>query len=296
MTKTRELRVGKKVENNFLDVYLLQRDDENPLNCSVVKKYVYYDIPYVEGRKTKLDITFLHTYNGVIDISAVQQETGKVLDYREEPVPEDMSWLEGSPKDLYSQNQTEVKMSGALILALDLSGSMEGGPLTTAKRAMKEFAQQFIEYCDIGIIGFSDKCYITCSPTKDERKIMRGIDALQISQIGASAPDNALKNTGYGNDANPTRKVFDCLLKYKDEPFVYGVILTDGVWARNACNDAKNSKSDYIKNQFELIGMGFGGADKKFLKEISTRDDLSAVVDISELSESLSSIARIISE
>ncbi len=295
-TKTRELRVGRKVENNKLDVYLLQGDDDNPLYCSIVKKYVYYDIPFVEGKVTRLDITFSHTYNGVIDISAVQRETGKVLPYREERIPEDMSWLEGSPKDLYGSVEQQPELSGALVLALDLSGSMSGRPLKLAKEAMKNFAEQFIEYVNIGIIGFSDRTKVVCHPTKNKKLVWRAIDALEVGQIGVTAPENKLCQTGYGNESNPTRDIFKCLSRFKNDMFLYGVVLTDGVWDRTACDDAIKNKNDFVKNEIELIGMGFGGADKAFLKKISTRDDLSTVVDVGELTESLSSIAKVISE
>lgn len=52
----------------------------------------------------------------------------------------------------------------------------------------------------------------------------------------------------------------------------------------------------YEKSDMEIIGMGFGQADCKFLKRISTRDELANVDDIANLNSNLSSIARIILE
>lgn len=288
-TKRRELRVSRKKENNHLDIYLLQGESTDPVNCSVAKKYCFYDIDYVGGGKTLLDITFMHTINGTIDISATQTENGKQLKFREEPIPDDMSWIEQKPTEIYGGSETSV--SGALVMALDLSGSMslEVKPgvtaLDSAKQAMMNFVDQFSDHdIDIGIIGFSDKSKVYCHPSSDHKKAKSAIGHLKSC------------DTGICNDADPLPLIYSELEKYRNEPFVYALVLTDGVWDPNACADAVNMKKKYEKSDMEIIGMGFGQADCKFLKRISTRDELANVDDIANLNSNLSSIARIILE
>lgn len=283
-TKRRELRVSKNKDKNILDIYLLQGESDDPENCTVAKKYCFYDIDYVEGGRTVLDITFLHTINGTIDIRAVQTETGRELRVRDEEIPADMSWVTRDPKEVMAENNPPV--TGALVMALDLSGSMSfetGGvaAIDAAKDAMRSFVDQFADTgIKIGIIGFSDRVKTICSPTADRKVIL---DSISHLTVGA---------TGYGNDASPMEVIYHDLRKFSGESFLYAIVLTDGEWESSACHSAVRKKSDFAKSGCEVIGMGFGEADKSFLKEMSTLDDLSNVADISKLNENLSSIAR----
>lgn len=286
-TKRRELRVSKKKQDNHLDIYLLQGESNEPVYCTVAKKYCFYDIEYVKGGKTIIEITFLHTINGTIDIKAIQTETGKELRIREEEIPADMAWVEKSPKDVWGDSAPPI--SGALVMALDLSGSMDSADsngiraIDAAKSAMKNFANQFAGYdIKIGIIGFSDNVKVISEPTSNARQVINAIDKLEIGM------------TGYGTSADPSPNVFKMLKKFDGETFLYGIILTDGIWSSSACKSAKSLKDNYVNNCYELIGMGFGDADIGFLKSISTIEQLAKVDDIKNLNANLSSIARVI--
>lgn len=285
-TKRRQLRVSRKKEDNRLDIYLLQGESEEPINCTVAKKYSFYDIEYVTGGKTVLDITFLHTINGTIDIKAVQSETGVSLNCKEEEIPADMSWVTKSPREVFGSSAPTI--SGVLVMALDLSGSMsvpKNGiqAIDAAKSAMKNFVQQFSNVnVKIGIVGFSDRTQVMCDPTDNEKKIIRAIDSLSIGLTGGC------------NAADPLPVMYKLMKPFEGEPFVYALVLTDGVWESVACSSARNMRIEFEQNEFEVIGMGFGGADSTFLKSISTRKELASVDDIANLDSALSSIARVI--
>ena len=286
VTKRRELRVSRKKDMNHLDIYLLQGESDQPIECTVAKKYSFYDIDYVDGGKTILDITYMHTINGTIDISAVQTETGKPLKLKEEPIPADMSWVTKTPAEVWGASAAPI--SGALVMALDLSGSMgvnvgTGTALDAAKTAMREFADQFKdEDIKIGIVAFSDKTKVMCSPTDNQRKIEKAINDMDLCM------------TGICNAADPLSTMYSELRPFEGDTFVYAIVLTDGAWESGACSSARNMKKKFVKSNMEIIGMGFGGADIGFLKDISTRDELASVDDISNLNANLSSIARVI--
>lgn len=295
MTKRRELRVGKKEQNNKLEIYLLQGESEEPLNCTIIKKYVFTGISYVNRGRSNIDIKFSHTINGTVDISAIQCETGKNLKCNEDSIPEDMSWLNMSPKEYFRQNSNSSnEKSGALIMALDVSGSMEGSTLNKAKEAMKNFVKEFIgSGIEIGIVAFAEEVVVTCDPTENEETIDKAIKALEVGNIGKCAPKNPNVSVGYCTSANPLEQIHKMLQNYGNEDFAYGIVLTDGIWDKK--DEAKYSKRKFISDGFELIGMGFGTADINFLKEISTRQELAKVDDINSLNSNLSSIAKIIS-
>lgn len=322
-TKCRELRVTKNKADNTLDIYLLQGESNDPIDCSIAKKYVFYDIDFVPGRKSLIDITFSHTYNGTIDISAIQTETGKTLSFREETIPEDMSWVTRSPKELMQ----EQKVQGTLVMGLDVSGSMSGDAIIKAKAAMNNFVDQFEDKgIKIGICAFSDDVVTTCMPTEDMAVVHQAIDAIDVGHIQQTAPINAGKKLGYGNAASPLEQMFITLRNTDQEAhnsvqkrerkktrrailgiaalqpeekglsqFMYAIVLTDGVWNQQACDSARRKKTDFVNEGYEIIGMGFGSADLPFLKDISTRAELASVDDIGFLNEKLSSIARVIS-
>ena len=96
--------------------------------------------------------------------------------------------------------------------------------------------------------------------------------------------------------SDPLPAIMECLDSGCNGDFMYGIILTDGVWEENARNEAESLKELFVKKGYEIVGMGFGTADIDFLRRISTRSELAKLDDINNLSSNLSSIARIISE
>lgn len=292
-TKRRELSVRKNKADNKLEIYLLQGEYDEPEYCTVAKKYVFFDIDYVDGGKTMLDITYRHTINSTIDITAVQTETGKTLKMREEPIPEDMSWVTKTPTEVFGAQPTIPK--GVLIMALDVSGSMSGRPLQLAKKAMKNFAAQFSDTeIKIGIVAFSNKAAHTCIPTLDHNTVERAINSIEVNEISRNAPANAGMELGFGNSADPLPLAFELINMHSEGSFAYTIVMTDGVWCDFTCDSAISEKNRFTKMGYEIIGMGFGSADRSFLKKISTKSELAKVDDISRLNENLSSIARII--
>ncbi len=282
-TKQRELRVSKKTDKNLLDIYLLQGESDDPSDCTIAKRYCFYGIDYVPGGRTILQITFSHTINGTIDISAIQTETGNTLQFREEAIPDDMTWINRSPKELYSESAISGRQSGVLIMALDVSGSMDGERIDEAKKAMINFVSEFEDTdIEIGIVAFADKTQIICDPTKRNEKVKRAIASMECN----------INGVGFGTSANPLPTIYKKLISFKKHDFVYTIILTDGYWGSQG--QALNSKKDFVKNEFEIIGMGFGEADINFLRQLSTREELAKVDDIMALNDNLSSIARII--
>lgn len=307
-TKRRELRVSKDKAKNKLDIYLLQGESDDPIDCTIAKKYSFNEIDYIDGGRTNIDITYSHTINGTIDVKAVQTETGRVLSCKEEPIPDDMSWVEKSPKEVFGE--TIESVTGTLVMALDVSGSMLtpenknwddlGKGLTKtvmdiAKSAMSNFADELIKKgIDIVVIAFADTEVMICNHTKDINIVNQAINALNCEKIDSSAPINGNAYVGVCNASNPLPLIVSCLDFGTKGDFMYGIILTDGEWSSRM--SAENSKHLFTDKGYELVGMGFGEADINFLRRISTRSELAKLDDINNLSSNLSSIARIISE
>lgn len=273
--RSAELRVPRS--GGELEVYLLQGAETRPLDNEVAGKYVFSDIPYVQGGRTIINVSYRYDENGVIQVSAVQQETGRQLVMHREPIPEDMSWTDGSPAD----NQPEsVAEPGTVYLLIDLSGSMSGRPLQEAIKAANDFVSQLdLSTFAIGVGGFGSKFVNFCSPTHDERALRDCIDSLGVG-----------RKTGYGTES-PLGHMPPLLSEFGGTKLI--IILTDGSWfnAGAAVSEAQRCNDMGI----DTIGIGIGEADEKFLKRISSIQDLSGLTDLSHLSESFSKIARAIS-
>ena len=72
------------------------------------------------------------------------------------------------------------------------------------------------------------------------------------------------------------------------------VVLTDGVWD-NPRQDIRQAQSCH-KEGIEVMALGFGGADYKFLKEIASTDEFASLTNLAELTGSFSKIAQAIGD
>ncbi|MBW4590035.1 Hsp70 family protein [Aetokthonos hydrillicola] len=274
-TRPYQLRVRRSGEN-WLEVFMTQGETTDPLSCAYLGKYVFTEIPYTEGKTVVIDITYAYDVNGVVNVAAVERSTQQNLKLTVEPLPHDI------PERFCLPLVTETRREHLnLYMAFDLSGSMTGEPLIEAKKA----AEGFVNECDvtntsIGIIEFSDKTLITARASQNVNKIIRGIDNLYIGR------------TGYGNETHPFDEIFRHLKEAKG--LRYALVLTDGVWKNQpeAIRAAKRCHQAGI----EIIAVGFGEADKYFLREISSSEELSFFTSLGDLSETFSAIAQELTE
>jgi molecular chaperone DnaK len=277
MTERLEKAVQKSGDNPF-EVYILQGDDPFPLNNDITGKYIFSGIEFVPGGKAEIMVTYRYNENGIIEVDAMQTGNAKPLSKTKAIDLGDLSWLERSPKDVVAEQHKLQGKETEYYFVADLSGSMSGAPLTAVKEAMKSFVEVQIDLTKhkVGIMGVADSIKIYTAPTQDKAKVISAINSMKI------------KDCGYGNDAHP----FDELLKTfsKNAQAKCAVVFADGVWSHQA-RAIKVAKRCHEAG-IDVIGLGFGGADEKFMKAISNRKDLSGVTDQSDLTQSLSSILQ----
>ncbi|PLS26067.1 Hsp70 family protein [Bifidobacterium parmae] len=277
-TQRRELAVPRR--GGELDVYLLQGSEPAPLDNDVAGLYAFTGIPYVDGGRTLIDVTYRYDADGVIKVSATQVETGRKLHMERRSIPDDMSWLERSPKE----NDRQAPPAGAVYLAIDFSGSMCGEPFRQAMDACRDFIASIdVAALNVGLIGFADRTKTYLEPTDDDGAIRQGIRDLAA---GFDAEE-----LSFGNDASPFPDVLAGGLDRYDGP-KYAIVLTDGVWydQDTAIRQARQCNEAGI----DTIGLGFGGANETFIDAISSMKDLAQLTDLRHLGDSFSNIARVI--
>lgn len=264
--------------DNEIEVYVSQGEYERPLDNTIVSKYVISGIEDTRSHEALVNVTYSYDENGIIGVSAVQNDTGKNLGVRSEDLEEDMSWTDKNPQDVMPKIQANVD----IVLAIDLSGSMYGTPLNTAMEAMKKFAYNFnLEFTSIGIVGFAERSELIQKPSHDYNQIVDSIDSLYHIDLGA------------GTTSQPFTKARESLIKKGNRTNKkYIVVLTDGDWYGDI--DPIGESRKCIEAGIDIAALGFGAANYKFLKKISNLDDLSGMTKLDQLSGSLSKIAQAI--
>ncbi len=285
--KSYNFRTRKK--DNELEVYVLQGSYERPLDNVIINKYVITNIEPVQTNPSVIEVTYKYTSNGVVEVYAVQRETGKPLVVKVESVPDDLSWMDQSPKD-----RAPTVQDIEIMLAIDLSGSMSGEPLEKAQIAMKNFvAQMDNAHTKIGLLSFADSCDLKIKPTNSAKLLNDGIDNLHVGEVGygnSAQPFTLSLNTFKGNEGG----LLTTLLSQFNADAQYLVVLTDGCWSNPnvAITEAKKCHNEGI----EVIALGFGGANYEFLKNIASMEDFASLTNLTELSGSFSKIAQAIGD
>ena len=283
VSMNRSYNFKTRAKNNELEVYVLQGAYRRPLDNIILDKYTISGIERTNSNTSVIEVSYQYNANGVVDVSAVQKETGKQLSVRIEKIPEDMSWTDGSPKDhLSSSAPSEVEV----LLAIDLSGSMSGSPVEKAKEAMEQFVRELgSANAKIGLLSFADKVRLVVKPTKNEKQVIQAIRSIHVGEVGG------------GNSAEPFTDALFILkrrLFTKEDIARYLIVLTDGAWNNptQAITKAKQCHAEGI----EVIALGFGSAVKAFLESIASIDEFASLTDLSELSGSFSKIAQTIGD
>jgi len=160
---------------------------------------------------------------------------------------------------------------------MDLSGSMCGKPIRNATKAAHDFVSM-LPNARFAVIGYANKTKVLCTD-KSAKEVGRYIDALQDTEVGG------------GNTAHP----FDEILRInpRGKFKVFEITLTDGMWS--CCPAAIESASKCMDVGIGCIAVGFGSADHKFLKKISSMDEGALMSSVDGLSATFSTIASTIS-
>jgi molecular chaperone DnaK len=258
-----------------MEIYVLQGDKENPLDNQIPYKYLVSGIRHIKEQKgtTVIRVQYSYDNNGIIHVQARQEDDGIDLPIRKEPVPEDMSKYARpiDPEEFHKPEPLNV------VLAVDVSGSMSGTPLTDAQNAMCDFVRNMdFSFTRVGVLAVSDSTAEVTRLTDNEEACIRAIRSITCGQ------------TGYANSAHPFTHIKNMLAGEDGRRFA--IVLADGVWsyqdaaivAAKQCNEA----------EIETAAIGFGEADKAFLQAISSEDANALLVSQSQLTSAFGTIAQ----
>lgn len=261
--------------DNKTAVFVTQGEGEDPANCSFVGKYEIRGITHQPKGEAVLAISYEYDRSGVVTVSAAERSSERALAVEKQPLPEDMSWVFGKPREQVAARHKTI------YLAVDLSGSMSGQPLEDAKKAMHSFVTNSdLAHTSIGLISFSDTVSVDREATQDGKKLR---DAINDWEIGA---------TGYGNATHPFKDVLRLLKDGNDLRFC--VVLADGVWSCQP--QAIEAARQCHQLGIQVIAIGFGSADQSFLRSIANSEQGALFVSQSDLAATFENIAQVLVE
>jgi molecular chaperone DnaK len=275
-TRPYQHRTRSKGENQ-LEIFMTQGESESPEDVAYLGRYVVQDIPYQKGGLTVIDVGYHYDESGTVQVEAKIRNNNEKLQIKIEKLPSDVPQRFMKPPEL----QVEEPEYMTAYLAFDLSGSMSGDPLEAAKKAALGFLKNSdLTHCAIGIIAFSDTVKTKLRASQNARKIENAISDLIACE------------TGGGNATHPFDEINNLMREVEGRRF--GIVLADGVWANQnrAIERAKQCHADEI----DIIAIGFGGADKKFLQAIASSDEDSFYTSMERLVETFSTIAQVLAE
>ncbi|WP_435017321.1 Hsp70 family protein [Tundrisphaera sp. TA3] len=260
--------------NANLDVYLTQGESDRPIDCTILGKYAFSGIQATDAEVT-VEVRMAYDANGVVQVRAVQRDTGHALRMTVEPVPADLSWLGRPPASAVRAPLAPTR----IFLLIDVSASMAGSPLMKAQAA----ARAFLDRCDftgteVGLIAFSDEVTLQCDATDNPRKVLAGLARLEAD--------------GTTNLADAIELARNRLLRIDRTRYL--VILTDGYpdAAEAAAEQAALARGEGI----EIVAIGTGDADLAYLRRLASTEEGSIFAREGELVGTFGQIARIIAE
>jgi len=278
-SQTRPLAFRTSAKKDLeMDVFLLQGESDHPSECAILGKYVFSNIAHEKEGNAVLEITYNYDKNGVVDVSGIQQSTGKPLAVRKEPVPDDMNWIYDSPQNRQGTAFGHV----SVIIAVDCSGSMYGTPMREAKKAAKNFLEKVdLSHFSVGIMAVADRTKMLVDLSQNAMEIEKGIDSL-----------SRCYSVGGSNEGQPFTDARNIFAPLEGTKFL--IVLADGQWSyeNHAISEAKQCHVADIG----VVAIGFGRANKHFLQQVASCDENALFTDLSKLGDSFSTIAQVLTQ
>lgn len=264
-------------KDNFVEVYVLQGESENPMECNILGKYIFKEIKYVNKPYSIIDIEYNYDKSGLVLVRAFQRETKKELSLTIEPLEEDFQWINKAPM------LKPIEKSKSVLIAMDLSGSMSGKPILEASKAAKSFIEEIdFKQASVGIIAFGDKVKMI-QPLSNNKIILKNT-IRELEKV----------DVGVGTSTQPLTYALKLLKHEKKSKYI--VILTDGKWYGNDNSNVINIAKECKARGIEIIALGFGDAEERFLRAIASTNENALYTTVENLSKCFTRIAQEISK
>ncbi|HNC97751.1 MAG TPA: Hsp70 family protein, partial [Myxococcota bacterium] len=169
--RTRDDYVTSHDGQSTMDLWLVQGENEDPVECSVLGHFEFYGIPIRPAGRSRLAVTFRYNANGIVEVEAMDLDSGQTLAHR-------MATSNVTLEDL-ARGRPPMN----IVLLVDCSGSMYGTNIVEARAAARTFADQTLgPNRQISVVAFPGG--VVCPLTADRERIFGAIE--NLSPIGST--------------------------------------------------------------------------------------------------------------
>ncbi|MES2641805.1 MAG: Hsp70 family protein [Myxococcota bacterium] len=163
--RTRDDYVTTHDGQTTMDLWLVQGENTDPLECNVLGHFEFYGIPARAATRSRLSVTFRYNANGIVEVEAMDLDSGQTLAHR----------LAAGAVTLEDLARNRAPMN--IVLVMDCSGSMYGRNITEARKAALAFAEASLgPNRQIAVVGFPGG--VLCPLTADVKRISSAIEGL----------------------------------------------------------------------------------------------------------------------
>ncbi len=176
--RTRDDYVTTHEGQTTMDLWLVQGENPDPLECSVLGHFEFYGIPPRGAGQSRLGVTFRYNVNGIVEVEAMDLTSGQTLPHRL------------STGTLTLEDLIHGRVPQHIVLLVDCSGSMYGPKIDSARRAAASFMERTLRPGrQIAVIGFPGG--ILAPLTADPKQLGQAVD--NLTPIGSTPLAAALR-------------------------------------------------------------------------------------------------------
>ena len=321
--------------NDRMEIFMTQGESGRPDDVDYVGKYVVSGIPRHADRDTVVDVTYHYDQSGTVAVSASTKESGtsRHLPVVKEDLPTDVPGRFLVPPEPPGPEQMTVYIavdrSGSMVgepliaakkAALDFMCSTDRsrcsmGVIAFADRVKTilmasedaadiKAAIRALDRVDVGGGTCADPFPEIARVFQEDRRFARK-KQLQANLIAASDGDSVAADTGEVFAIDHRYEGLDHLEEREVELSVrqgtpesgrcFAIVLTDGHWYCDRDAAKRNARFCHRKG-IEVIAIGFGNADKKFLRKIASSNETAFYTRMNQLGSTFSTIGRVLTE
>ncbi|MCP4809730.1 MAG: Hsp70 family protein [Proteobacteria bacterium] len=176
--QTRDNYVTTHDGQTTMDLWLVQGENIDPLECNVLGHFEFYGIPPRPAGDSRLAVTYRYNANGIVEVEAMDLRSGQTLAHR----------LAAGHITLEDLARNRIPMQMALVM--DCSGSMYGQSIEDAKVAARSFVERSLQPGrQLAIVAFPGG--VLAPPTSDIRRLIGAID--NLTPIGSTPMADGLR-------------------------------------------------------------------------------------------------------
>lgn len=242
--RTRDDYVTTHDAQTTMDVWLVQGENDDPLECDVLGHFEFYGITARPAGASRLSVTYRYNANGIVEIEAMDIESGQTLAHR----------LVGGEVTLEDIARNRAPMNVALLV--DCSGSMYGSNIEEARKAAASFIERTLgPNRQMAVIAFPGG--VVCPLSGDANRLRGSLE--DLSPIGSTPLAEGL---AHARD----------LMKGRAGVQRVVVILTDGHPDDPAAATAEANRIRASGGRIITVGVG-NQVRPDFLRSLASRPD-----------------------